>query len=611
MQDRSKRVFTYIRVSTGKQVERGYSMEEQRHTLDAYAKHEGLYIVDKYEDKGKTGKNLYERDNFRAMMERIKANQDNVGAVLITDISRFGRNAADSWGAIQDMEDYGVFLIAAKQKLDTSNPTHKFSVQMYASIAEMEVESIQARTMAGRNQKARDGRWNGGFAPYGYKLVPDAVGDKKHLEIEESEAEVIRIIFKEYADGSMGCRRIANWLNDTGHKKVVRQNGSGDIFSETFVRGVLDNPVYMGKISYNRRKTEKIQGTRNKTHVVKQDEYDIYEGLHEGIVSEELWYAAQARRKKFGGRQPKTHDLEHEHLLSGIIKCPVCGDKMLPNLNRNNKRLNKQGEPYPTIFYYQCRHKKLKDIHPCTFSRSIRQDTVNAEVEQIVAEAWKSPMFLESMYEMLNQTIDKDAIQEVIDKLERHKKQLLGSKAKLEKQMDMLSIEDPHYDAKYEDMQKRLDAFYDNIAITDKDITEQKQKMIQVYQGQASLENAKRVLQVVSESFHTMSDKKKKTVFQEMLDSVEIFPEKLPDGRWVKAVHFKFPVVIDGVEDKDWYTDGTVDDEESGDKKVWNNEAQDETVCCLYHQKKEFILVPYEPKDAEYLREYRTESNQK
>ena len=59
------------------------------------------------------------------------------------------------------------------------------------------------------------GWWNGGFAQYGYKLVPDSVGDKKHLEIEESEAEVIRIIFKEYADGSMGCRRIANWLNET------------------------------------------------------------------------------------------------------------------------------------------------------------------------------------------------------------------------------------------------------------------------------------------------------------------------------------------------------------------------------------------------------------
>ena len=272
------------------------------------------------------------------------------------------------------------------------------------------------------------------------------------------------------------------------------QNGSGDIFSETFIRCVVDNPVYMGKISYNRMKTEKIQGTRNKTHVVKQDEYDIYDGLHKWIVSEELWYAAQARRKKFGGRQPKTHDLEHEHLLSGIIKCPVCGDKMLPNLNRNNKRLNKQGKPYPTIFYYQCRHKKLKDIHPCTFSRSIRQDTVNAEVEQIVAEAWKSPMFLESMYEMLNQTIDKDAIQEVIDKLEKHRKQLFGSEAKLEKQMDMLSVENQHYDAKYEDMQKRLDAFYDDIAVTDKDITEQKQRMNQVYQGQASLENAKRVL---------------------------------------------------------------------------------------------------------------------
>ena len=62
--------------------------------------------------------------------------------------------------------------------------------------------------------------------------------------------------------------------------------------------GIIDNPVYMGKIAYGRRRTEKKSETRNETHVVEQSDFPVYEGVHEAIISEEDWDLAQEKRSK-------------------------------------------------------------------------------------------------------------------------------------------------------------------------------------------------------------------------------------------------------------------------------------------------------------------------
>ena len=81
----------------------------------------------------------------------------------------------------------------------------------------------------------------------------------------------MRLIYKLYLQG-MGLSRVAKWLNDNGYTKKIRQNGSVSLISSAFVKGVLDNPVYGGFIAYGRRKNEKIDGTRDEYHVVKQTE---------------------------------------------------------------------------------------------------------------------------------------------------------------------------------------------------------------------------------------------------------------------------------------------------------------------------------------------------
>ena len=205
------------------------------------------------------------------------------------------------------MKDYGVNLICVEDGIDSSKESGKLMISILSAVAELERENILVQTMEGRKQKAREGKWNGGFAPYGYKL---------------EDGELI----------------IAEYLNTHGYKKKKRQNNTLDAFAPSFIKGVLDNPIYMGKMPYGRRATDKIPVTRNEFHVVKQDEYSLYEGAHDAIISEEDFALAKQKRVDTGIRFEKTHSLDHEHILSGILKCPVCGGAMYANVNRKKKK---------------------------------------------------------------------------------------------------------------------------------------------------------------------------------------------------------------------------------------------------------------------------------
>ena len=100
--------------------------------------------------------------------------------------------------------------------------------------------------MAGREQKAREGKWNGGFAPYGYKL------ENGELVIAEDEVEIVQMIFDRYIHTNDGINGVANYLNNHGYTKKLRQNGTIPGFSSGFIKKIIDNTVYMGKIAYGR-----------------------------------------------------------------------------------------------------------------------------------------------------------------------------------------------------------------------------------------------------------------------------------------------------------------------------------------------------------------------
>ena len=301
MKVKQPKVYTYTRVSTAMQID-GYSLEAQKARMKAFSDFNSYEIVGEYEDAGKSGKSIEGRIQFNQMMEDIKSGKDGVSFVLVFKLSRFGRNAADVLSTLQVMQDFGVNLICVEDGIDSSKDAGKLMISVLSAVAEIERENIRVQTMEGRIQKAREGRWNGGFAPYGYRLV-----DGK-LVINEEEAEAIRIIFEQYTTTDTGANGIAKYLENHGIRKIQRQNGKNPLFDAHLIRLILRNPVYCGKIAYGRRRTEKVHGTRNDYRLVEQENYLLVDGIHEGLVSEEVWQTAQVMQQGGFAGTGRAHD---------------------------------------------------------------------------------------------------------------------------------------------------------------------------------------------------------------------------------------------------------------------------------------------------------------
>ena len=378
MEKKKTKVYIYTRVSTTMQID-GYSLDAQRTRMRAFAEFNDYEVAGEYEDAGKSGKSIEGRDEFNRMMEDIKTGKDDVSFVLVFKLSRFGRNAADVLSTLQTMQDFGVNLICVEDGIDSSKDAGKLMISVLSAVAEIERENIRVQTMEGRIQKARDGKWNGGFPPYGYSLK-DGV-----LEINEDEAPAIRTIFEQWVSTDIGANGLAKYLENHGIHKIARHNGKNPLFDSALIRRIIKNPVYCGKIAYGRRKTEKVHGTRNEYKLVEQDDYLVVDGLHEGIVSEELWNQAQvkmiAQAKKYE-HVNKAKDTK-THLLSGLVKCPVCGAGMYGNKSIKHR---KDGTKYKDFFYYGCKHRTMTRGHKCDYKKQIQEEVLDSSVVEIITK---------------------------------------------------------------------------------------------------------------------------------------------------------------------------------------------------------------------------------
>ena len=538
---KKEKCYLYIRVSTAMQVD-GYSLDAQKDRLVKFAEFQGMEIVREYCDAGKSGKSITGRPEFQQMLQDVADDRDGVSYILVFKLSRFGRNAADVLNSLQYIQDYGVNLICVEDGIDSSKDSGKLTITVLSAVAEIERENILVQTMEGRRQKAREGKWNGGQAPFGYLL------DSKNstLIVNPEEAEIVRIIFDKFIHTDMGADSISNYLNQHGYSKKKLRDQEVSHFSRSTIIKILDNPVYAGKIAYGKSVTEKVKGTRDQYRRVKQDEYLLADGLHEAIIDPETWEAAKAKRKVTGVKWNKTHSLDHEHILSGILKCPVCGSGMAGTVRR---RKNKKTGEYKDDFYYRCQHRrKIDEDHFCGFKPSLNQNELNEKVVQIIRDMVAMEKFRDFIQSKLQEKVDVSSLEEEREQVKGELQQVMGAKKKLVLMLDKLDVNDRHYDRKYQDMQERLDNLYDRISELEEMLADAEEKISASCGEQITEKQIYQFLLEFDKIYRKMTDLEKKEFMRTFIKAIELYPERDDRGRIIKQISFKFPVYYNGCE---------------------------------------------------------------
>ena len=530
-----KRCVLYPRVSTEMQVD-GYSLEGQKNMLTRFADREEMIVVDTYEDAGKSGKSIEGRPAFQKMLRDIEDGLD-IDYILVYKLSRFGRNAADILNSLELVQSYGVNLICIEEGIDSSQTSGKLLISVLSAVAEIERENIIEQTMNGRREKARQGGWNGGFAPYGYTL------EDNKLMIEETEAVAIRKIFELYTSSEIGLGGIANQLNLQGIRKIPRQNGTLEDWTGHFIKLILDNPVYCGKIAYGRRTKEKVKGTKNDYQMKRNDDYILTEGQHKGIVSEEVWEKAHAKRLRTGVKQPSKIGRDRVHLLSGLLKCPVCGSPMYTN---KHAWTNKDGT-YKEIYYYVCSRNRMVRGKHCEYKAMLKKTDIEPMVIEAIREIVRNEEYAQAIKKRIGVQIDTKAVDKELEGYQAKLKEVDLNKTRLEREIDSLPADAKYRERKLHDMTLRLDSLYDVIVELEEKIEDARLRRDAIKQQAITLENIYKIMVNFDCVYNIINDEEKRNVVTALIKEIEIYRNDESEYP-LKRIGLNFPVFKDGGE---------------------------------------------------------------
>lgn len=383
-----KAVALYCRVSTVEQAEEGYSIGEQERILIEYCNQHNYTVYRTYADKGISGKDIKHRPAIQELL--YDASEKKFNMVISWKINRISRKLSDAIKIVETLERYGITYRSYSEPFESDTPAGKMQFQMMALIGEFERSTIAQNVKMGMCAKAKQGEWCGGIAPLGYKWVAMEKNErssrkKSRLEIDETEAETVRLIYELYASGK-GYKAIVNQINKMGYKTKL-----GNAFSVAQLKTILTNPVYIGKVRFNVRRdwNEKRRHNINPNPI-------ISEGIHEAIIDEELWNRVQCIMSEKSGKPSRIYDGEYP--LTGILRCPECGAGMV--ISRTTNTL-KDGTK-KRIVYYACGEWKNKGTAVC-HSNSIRAEKANAVVYRELEKLFSNEKFLRAVMKKVNE----------------------------------------------------------------------------------------------------------------------------------------------------------------------------------------------------------------
>ncbi|MBY6276640.1 recombinase family protein [Symbiobacterium thermophilum] len=370
-----RRAAAYIRVSTGMQAEEGESLPAQQARLHAWAKENGYVIVREYVDAGESARTA-DRPQFVRMLQDAKAQPRPFDSVLVWKWDRFARN----------MEDASMYKALFRRRLGVelvsiTQPTPEGAVgqlleRMLDLIAEFQSALTAENVYSTMAYLAEQGRWLG-KRPFGYDLRDG------RLVIKPDEAEAVAWAFRMVARRERSVYAIAEGFG-TGNPFPATL-ARGYKWSPTAVRKMLQNEVYIGRATWNRRYTDidhvdgkstKIRGYRDPS------DWITVENAHPAIVDEETFEAVQRVLEEYSSRYPKSK--RGEYLFWGMVRCARCGHHLTWHETKKSPARLVCSE------YFRPRHMACR---PMVYIRpKDLEEAVIGAIQEIIAGAEQTPL---------------------------------------------------------------------------------------------------------------------------------------------------------------------------------------------------------------------------
>ena len=515
------------------------SIETQKTLLTQYCKEQGFAIGDVYCDDGWSGTN-FNRPAFQRLLSDIEDGKVNL--VVVKDLSRFGREYAQMGIYIEhDFEESGTRFIAVSEGIDTINGTDNILMPITNVINSLYARDCSRKTKAAHRARAKDGKYIGGHAPFGYIKDPN---DRHRLVVDLPAAEVVQQIFRMFAEG-IGYVRMTKILrekNILNPQAYFNQNNPDYYKSEywrkpfdwhaTSVRVILSNPVYLGKLIFGKTKSK---GFYNRKRVqVPEDEWIVVENTHEPIVSQELWDTVQ---KMMANKRRETSRGEIQP-FAGLVKCANCGSSL--NLSFDKRKGKYTG--------FSCWVYKNYGKQRCT-SHAIGWQTLNQLVlEDIRRHAAIAHHHTKQYMEMLTQAGAAKQKQET-DRQKRELKKAEKRITELEKILQKL-YEDRALERISEERYQVMSTGYET---EQRELNEKRQILITaINQAEGVYSNVESFTKLIRR--YTDVQELDAKILNELIDRIVVH-EKVanPDGQKSQRVdiHYKFigflPVPIDAL----------------------------------------------------------------
>ena len=309
----TKRVAIYSRYSTDLQRDR--SIEDQVTLCREFASRNGWRVVAEFADRAQSGASMIGRDGILALVEAAKRREFDV--VVAEHGDRLSRITEELDGIRRRMQFAGIVIHTVN-----AGVIDETQAAIQGLMGALFLRELANKVRRGLSGVVRDGRSAGGRA-YGYRPMP---GEPGRLAIVDEEAEVIRRIFREYAEGATP-RDIAGRLNEEGvpPPRGTRWNASTINGNAARGHGMIFNEAYAGRIVWNRvRMIKDPDSGRRVSRTNPKIEWQMAEAPELRIVDDATWQAAT--QSKTERAKIKSHmKRAPAHMLSGLLRCGCCG----------------------------------------------------------------------------------------------------------------------------------------------------------------------------------------------------------------------------------------------------------------------------------------------